>query len=232
MMAKSFSYTEKVVRKRFFFTLIFIFAAAVLLYHLCTAFVFRTYRIQTDTMQPTLASGQIVTATTLFHTENLTRGDLVYRKPIHKSDLNIFQKMTNKICSFFTAKSIRPFGDEQRSLMPGAVFRVVGLPGDTIYMDNFIAYIRNSETENFLTEFELSKQDYDIKTLQLPAGWEKSMPFSGSTDKFVLGKDEFFLLSDNRVSTLDSRLSGICTQDDIEAKITAVLFPFRKWKKF
>jgi signal peptidase I len=231
-MSKSFSYTEKVARKKFFMMLLFIFALTVLLYHLISAFIFRTYRIETDTMQPTFESGQMLGAVTLFNTENLRRGDLVFRSAIYKDELNIFQKLVNKICSLFTAKLVRPFGNEQRSLTHGAVFRIVGLPGDTIYMNNFIAYIKNAESDNFLTEFELSKQNYDIKTLQLPEGWKNYMPFSGSTEKFILGEHEFFLLSDNRVSTFDSRLSGICTASNIEAKILFVLLPFKSWKKF
>ena len=110
-------------------------------------------------MQPTFESGQMLGAVTLFNTENLRRGDLVFRSAIYKDELNIFQKLVNKICSLFTAKLVRPFGNEQRSLTHGAVFRIVGLPGDTIYMNNFIAYIKNAESDNFL--------NYQNKTMTL-----------------------------------------------------------------
>lgn len=231
-MARSYSYSEKIERNKFIFTIIFIFAVTVLFYNVISHFIFKTYRIQTKIMEPSFKSGQILVSTPIFKRENLRRGDLVFRKAFHKSNLNIFQKLVNKVFSLFSAKMIKPFGEERNSSTSAAVFRIIGLPGDTIYIDNFVAHIKNKDVPNFLTEFELSEVDYNILTPQLPEGWQSEMPFSGTSEEFVLGKDEFFLLSDKRLASLDSRLSGTCHEKNIGEKIIFISWPIRDWKSF
>lgn len=231
-MARSYSYTEKVTKKRFIFFIIFVVIFTIILHNLITSFAFKTYRIQTKNMQPTFEKGTVIGATPIFKTEALKRGDLVFRKPIHKSNLNILQKFINKICSLFSANIFYPFGKDQSAISNGAVFRVIGLPGDTIYVDKFIAYIKDQKNVSFLTEFELSTVDYDILISQDLKNWESNMPFSGSSKQIVLGKDEFFLMSDNRIATLDSRLSGKCNKEDISEKIIFVTWPIKSWKRF
>lgn len=226
------SYSEKVARKKNFILVVFVFVVIVLIYNLITNFVFCTYRIQTKNMSPTFASGEIAGASKMFNIENLERGDLVFRRSIYKSNLNIFQKFINKVFTLFSPNIFIPFDENMLSVTHGSVFRIVGLPGDTIYMRDFVVYIKNSTNEKFLTEFELSDITYDISTTKLPERWEADMPFSGSTDNFVLNDGEFFLLTDNRVAAPDSRLCGKCKIEDIEAKIVFVLWPIKGWRKF
>ena len=58
------------------------------------------------------------------------------------------------------------------------------------------------------------------------------MPFSGSSQRITLGENEFFLLTDNRKATLDSRLNGVCSIEDIEGKAVLVTWPFADWNVF
>lgn len=231
-MTRSFSYSEKVVRKRFVFICIFIFAVTIVIYTFISNFLFKTYRMQTQNMSPTFTGGEIIATTPLFKAENLKRGDIVYQKARYKSNLNFLQHFVNNVFALFTAKLVQPFGGDRSAITHGAVLRVVGLPGDTIYIKDFVAYIKNTSNKTFLTEFELSDVDYNISTTQLPDGWESDLPFSGTTEEFVLSKDEFFLLSDNRVTTLDSRISGKCKAEDIDGKVLFVSWPIRAWRKF
>lgn len=231
-MPKGFSYTEKIKRNKIFALIIFIFIVLIILYQLISSFIFKTYRLQTNMMYPTFEKGEILGATPIFHAENLQRGDIVFRKALYKSDLNIFEKTVDAVCALFTAKLFQPFSRDRTALTSGTVLRVIGLPGDTIYLDNFVAYIKNTQNENFLTEFELSDIDYNISTTQVPNNWERSLPFSAATKTFVLGKNEFFLLSDNRIASFDSRLSGTCSAANISEKIICVTWPFKAWKKF
>lgn len=229
---KNFSYSEKITRRKLFLALIFIFAITVLVYHIFSDSVIKTYRLETNSMEPSLKNGEIVVGSLGVKAETLKRGDLIFKKPNFKGSLNIFQKAINKVFSLFTAKTYMPFDEYKNSLISGSVFRVIGLPGDTIYMNDYIAYIKPAGSEIFLTEFELTKQNYNIQTIKLPSDWTSEMPFSDSTENFVLGNDEFFLLTDNRVTGLDSRLSGPCNKSQIEAKIIWVIFPFKSWKSF
>lgn len=231
-MAKSYSYSEKVLRKKFLFIVVTILIATVLLYKLISSFLFRSYRIETASMEPTLTAGNRVATTRMFAVSNLKRGDVIYRKALYKSDLNFFQKLSNSIVAFFSGKHLQAFYDENQAIAKGGLYRIVGLPGDTIYLDNFIAYIKDSEHKNFLTEFELSSVSYSITQGKLPNNWDAKMPFSGNTGKITLGADEFFLLTDNRATTFDSRLTGICKITDIDGKVIAIIWPFDQFVLF
>lgn len=231
-MAKSFSYAEKQLQKKFFIIFVFIFVLAILLYHLITHFAFKTYRIETDTMEPSFSTGNIVAISKLFNADSLNRGDVVYRKALHKTNLNVFQRLANSVVSLATAKFVLPFKDDEQALTKGGFYRVLGLPGDTIYLDNCIAYIKDASADSFLTEFEVISTKYDIETVSLPSDWEREMPFSGSSQRITLGENEFFLLTDNRKATLDSRLNGVCSIEDIEGKAVVVTWPFADWNVF
>ena len=104
-------------------------------------------------------------------------------------------------------RSANPLDDEQRwaSL---SIRRIIGVPGDTVRMDDFTFYVRTAGGEPFVNEFELSPGSYDVKVNELPSGWRASHPFSGEMDEVVLGEDEYFVAGDNRVVALDSRDYG------------------------
>ena len=74
--------------------------------------------------------------------------------------------------------------------------RVIGLPGETLYMDNNNIYILNEETG----EFEKLKEYYGFYVGQ------SNYP---NCEKVTLGKDEYFVLGDNRNESEDSRSSGV-----------------------
>ncbi len=74
--------------------------------------------------------------------------------------------------------------------------RVIGLPGETLYMDNNNIYILNEETG----EFEKLKEYY---------GFYVGQSKYPNCEKVTLGKDEYFVLGDNRNESEDSRSSGV-----------------------
>ena len=84
--------------------------------------------------------------------------------------------------------------------------RVIGLPGETIRYKNGKLYINGKIIED--------KYAY------------------GDTDNFqeiILGKDEYFLMGDNREISLDSRSLGIIKKIEIEGTVGIILFPFNKF---
>ena len=58
--------------------------------------------------------------------------------------------------------------------------RVVGLPGDTIYMRDYVLYIKPRGEKYFLTEFELAEKSYNVNVSTNPAGWDNSIGVIGS----------------------------------------------------
>ena len=83
--------------------------------------------------------------------------------------------------------------------------RVIGLPGEKIRYKNGILYINDEVVED--------KYAY------------------GETSNFQeveLGKDEYFVMGDNRAVSLDSRILGVIKHNEIEGTADFVLFPFNK----
>lgn len=86
--------------------------------------------------------------------------------------------------------------------------RVIGLPGETIKYRNNKLYINNEVIEDVYAY--------------------------GNTNNFkeiTLGKDEYFLMGDNREISLDSRLLGVIKHQEIEGTVGIILFPFNKFGK-
>lgn len=75
------------------------------------------------------------------------------------------------------------------------VFRVVGLPGDTITIEHDSLYLNGR-----------------------PLGWG----VQGATVPVTLGADEYYVLGDNKDDALDSRYLGPITRDQIEGKVVSV----------
>lgn len=99
------------------------------------------------------------------------------------------------------------------------VKRVIGVPGDTITIENGVVY-RNGEAveEPYLTPSRNQGSYYDI------------------TEPFVLGDDEYFVCGDNRDNSHDSRnyytlgwgqyQPAAVTRDMIKGHVRWVVFPF------
>ncbi len=109
-------------------------------------------------------------------------------------------------------------------LFRSIVKRVVALPGDSVYLDDFVVRVREKGSAYFLTEYELSGKSYDIRSEGLPEGWSKDMPLSGASGIVTLGDDEYFVVGDNRLNYSDSRFFGPVHSRDILGKVA-----FRYW---
>ncbi len=86
--------------------------------------------------------------------------------------------------------------------------RVYGLPNETIKCENGIIYINDKKIEDFYaygTTFDF--------------------------EEVKLGDDEYFLLGDNRIVSLDSRYVGPVHKKDIEGTTSFIIFPFNKFGK-
>lgn len=91
------------------------------------------------------------------------------------------------------------------------VKRVIGLPGESVEYINNILYINGEKvSETFLTE-----ETYDFELEML--GYDK------------IPKNYYFVVGDNRDSSLDSRLIGLIAKEDIEGKAIFRIFPFNKF---
>ncbi len=90
--------------------------------------------------------------------------------------------------------------------------RIIGLPGEEVRVTNNKLFINDKEIyQNFETNGNTS--DFDLSSL----------------DQEKIPEDYYFVLGDNRVNSIDSRIIGLIHKDEIEGKAFFVLFPFEKF---
>jgi signal peptidase I len=127
---------------------------------------------------------------------------------------------------------VRFFTFQRYSLFPKEdtffVKRVLGLPGDTITMNNYVIRIKPADENYVYTEFELAEGDYTPELPQISLQWDESIPFSGSMDTITLGKEECFVLSDDRSVTNDSRTWGPVPADSITGRALIRYWPLTR----
>ena len=83
--------------------------------------------------------------------------------------------------------------------------RVIGLPGETIEIKNNEIYIND----------ELLDDSYGYG-------------ITYNIDPITLGEDEYFVLGDNRIISLDSRAFGTVHRSEIKGATNFIMYPFGK----
>lgn len=166
-----------------------------------------------------------------FGTEKLNRGDIVRVEETEKPQLNFFRKALAFTVSMLSFGRSGLFSESEAQCPSASLFRLVGFPGDTLYMDDYVAYVKKAGSSHFLTEFELSSADYNILIDTVPSLWDTSMGAQGKTEPITLAEDEYFVLCDNRISAFDSRLFGAVKASEISGKAVFQYYPFTDIKK-
>lgn len=179
-------------------------------------------------MQPDIAENSFVMVTPL--KLKVKRGDVVLLKPREEKETSFFKKAADVFVKFFTLQQITLQNDNDFPGTQNELRRVIGMPGDTIYIRDYVMYIKPKGEKLFLTEFEITDKKYNVTFSIAPAGWDSKVGVNGYSEEIVLGEDEYFLLGDNRKSCSDSRLWGTVSSDSIKGKALVCYFPFNKFK--
>ena len=95
--------------------------------------------------------------------------------------------------------------------------RVIGLPNETVEVANGVVRVYNDEHPNgfFLDEDGYLDQDFTAGTLTM-----------------TLKADEYFLMGDNRSSSLDSRIFGPVKREAVVGRVWLRGYPIDRWKHF
>lgn len=211
---------------------IFIIFIVFFLYQIITSYFLTPFIIRQDSMSPEFNDGSRILATPIYSTSSLKRGSLVLIEQNEKP-YNFIQKTINAIIGFASFNIYIPFDKQSSPSTKYLLRRIVGCPGDRIFMKDFILYIKPKNGEHFLTEFEVAQYDYNINTEGLSPMWKKDLPFSGHMEEMELKEGEYFVLSDNRLQAFDSRLIGkIDAKEAIKQKVIARYWPLNKIKFF
>ena len=189
--------------------------------------------VENNTMRPGILNGDrfvffSFTVQHLFRDRN--EGSLpFYRGQVVLVDRNIGNRPVLRIVfdwivRFFTLQRFSLFPKDDSLFIK----RIIGLPGDTISMNNYVIRIKPADENYEYTEFELAKEDYKPEIPQNPLFWDESIPFSGYMDSVALGKEECFVLSDDRSVTNDSRTWGPVPADSITARALVRYWPLTR----
>lgn len=232
-----YSYTAQIQERRSVMTVILTILLLVVVFSLVNAYLVSMFYVRSSTMEPTIGAGDCVLATPLYRKDTgagprisplitARRGDLVLVGPAYPDSTPALLKPVNAISAFLTFQRFRPFGREYNTAEKPTIRRLVALPGDSVYMDNFVLHVKSAGSTHYLTEFEVSDTSYDLRQDPLPDNWTSKLPFSGSMPEITLGDTEFFVLCDNRKAASDSRVWGPVPASRIRGKVLLRYWPF------
>ena len=84
--------------------------------------------------------------------------------------------------------------------------RIIGLPGEKVKYSDGKLYINGKYVKENFKHNE-----------------------TGDFSTVTLGKNEYFVMGDNRVNSTDSRIFGAVSRDEIEGKTSLTIFPFSRF---
>ena len=211
----------------------------LILYLIISGMFLAAFQVESGSMEPLLVpkdrifvSPLVYGARLLFFSTTLPplrepeRGDIVV---IHSPMYNrpsFPMSVVEPLVRFFTFQRGSAVRDESGRRIPAYMIkRIVAVPGDTIRISGFTAYIRPEGNSSFIAENELIPEVDQIKIESLPEGWAKEFPFSGEHPPITLGNDQYFLLGDNRQGSSDSRSWGPISRDQFVGRVIYRYWP-------
>ena len=159
------------------------------------------------------------------------RGEVIYLSRLDGKENTLFENIVNVIVDVFTAQHYHPFGYSTNLTGKPCVRRVLALPGDSLYMKDYILYVKPAGQDYYLTEFEVAEKPYNIHIYSVPAQWD-GVGLKGDMKEITLGENQYFVLADNRIESADSRLWGSIDKKMIRGKVVLQYFPFTKIRLF
>ena len=207
----------------------FVIVGVILFISLFLNFILFPCLVRSDSMESDIAKNSAVFVTPL--DKNPNRGDVFFIAPQEENNLAFYKVFLNKFVAFFTFQQFEPFSYSKKSTERSSLRRVIGLPGDKIYIQDYIAYVKPQEEKFFLTEFELSSRPYNIHIYSVPAEWD-GLGVLENMKEIELGADEYFVLADNRIEATDSRVYGTVCKNRIKGRALLEYFPFNKIRIF
>ncbi len=233
----NFSYAQKQRNKKNILTVVVALLCTIIVLQVVFFFIIKPQWVSSTSMQPEFTRNNgifvapLINESLLFSQKPpLSRGSLVTLNNGTIEDKSAIKLVIDFIVSSLSFQKIHLF--EGTRWGDSEVYRIVGVPGDTLYIENYVTHIRPGGASHFLTEFELSSVEYDVISEGYPEDWNKLIGAQGSTREFSLGQNEYFLLCDNRIISSDSRIFGPINESSISGKVIAQYFPFNAIRTF
>ncbi len=187
-----------------FFSTLGVILGAALIAILMMVFVFRSYQVDGPSMQPTLHNGDRL---------------IIWKVPrtIAKITGNAYIPNRGDIIVFGEQGLLAPDGSTKELIK-----RVIGLPGDRVVIENGIVTVFNDEHPNGFRP-----------DTTLPYG--KGNDLKTDTDEKVnqtVGRNQVYVMGDNRNNSMDSRVFGPIDASDIVGKLVMRVYPLGDAERF
>lgn len=214
-----------------------------LVYQIITAVFLGSFQIGSESMRPSLSSGQRIFVSPIAYEAKLDmfklsipgfsrpgRGDMVLIETPYAPDARFFKTIARRITLFFTLGRV---DTENSGELPWrnryVIRRIIALPGESVKIEDYTAYVKTKGGNSFESEHELSAVQYEILVADLPENWKEGLPFGGRMDQVILKENEYFILADSRVGFFDSRHWGPVTLKSIRGKVLFRYLPVRQF---
>ena len=203
-------------------------AGAVLIYLVIKTFLMEAFRIPSGSMIPTLLVGDWLFVNKLAYGPHIpfTKIHLPgYRTPQH-GDVVVF------VSPYQADEAAR--GNDPT---PTLVKRMVGTPGDTLYMRNGMLYRNGLEQRQ---GFGAEKNFKGPDSAEPDFAWEHSIEVKGTRfgeppatprhdhwGPLLIPKDRYFMMGDNRYCSKDGRYWGLVPKENLRGRPMFVYYSYR-----
>lgn len=178
--------------------LVILIIAFTLVFGFVRPYVVEAFWIPSESMVPTLEIGDRVLANKfIYRFTDPERGDVVVFQSVEGGPLPPDKGIVQRITGFFSG-SATPRREE-------LIKRVVGVPGDTISVQNGKLYVNN----------ELQKESYV----------NKNLPDRSFFPPTKIPKNHVWAMGDNRANSADSRVFGPVPEENIEGEAFLLFWP-------
>jgi signal peptidase I len=198
---------------------------AVLIYLVIKTFLVEAYRIPSGSMIPTLLVGDWLFVNKLVYGPTLPFTNVHlpgYGSP-KRNDVVVFVSPTQT--------------DQPEDPNPTLVKRLVGMPGDTLYMRAGLLHVngipqRQGFATNHNPRFTDSvdplfawQRNYEVRDSRF--GAPPAQPSHDNWGPLLIPRDFFFMMGDNRYCSKDSRYWGVVPRENVRGRPMFVYYSYR-----
>ncbi len=208
-------------------------------YMIATTVFLTSVRQDSNSMLPTVSAGDRLFVSPMLYGPRVRafswvlpgvsrpkRGDVVTLRPGYLHEASAGERLANPLVRFVTVENVR-LDDGAAWRSANQIKRIVAMPGDTIRIERFVAYVRPEGENRFVSEFQLSEREYEITADPLPDGWKGDDPFGDAMPEMTLAEDQYFVLGDHRNQSVDSRHWGVVHERDFHGRVIFRYWPLR-----
>lgn len=187
-----------------FFSTIFVVLAAIGIAIILTLFVFQSYQVDGPSMQPSLHNGDRLIIWKVPRTIARISGEAYIP---NRGDIIVFSE---------------PAITESDGSPKQLIKRVLALPGERVVVQDGIVTVYNTDYPGgFQPDTTLPYGEGVNLTVDVDQNIDMTIP-----------EDEVYAMGDNRFNSMDSRIFGPVSADDIIGKLILRMYPFSDFKAF